>query len=94
MNVAGKQTPKEQIIRAHICNIPYFLYKGYSRKGFSMTREHIESLPKDDSFYRNDEDVLKTRIANAKLSAKRKNQMRIYEEAEHSVSDEDKLCAR
>lgn len=54
-----------------------------------MTKEHIESSPKYDPFYLDDEDTLKTRIANARLSAKRKNRMRIYEEAEHSVPDED-----
>ena len=71
-----------------------FTYEGYSRKGKSMTKDFIDTLPKDDSFYRNDEDVLKARIANAKLSAKRKNQMRAYEEAEHSAPNEDELCAR
>lgn len=52
-----------------------------------MTREFINSLPKDESFYQNDEDVLKVRIANARLSAKRKNQMMAYEQEEHSVPE-------
>lgn len=36
-------------------------------KGKFMIKEFIDILPKDDSFYWNDEDVLKARIANEKI---------------------------
>lgn len=58
------------------------LYRYWKSK--FMTKEFIDILPKDDSFYWNDEDVLKARIANEKISVRRKKQMKAYEQEEYS----------